>query len=89
MNEGGYEFFVVETDDVQTRDLGLRSFRVRPCRGDYITTIDAYGVEQAFEVSAVIHPLESSDDEPVELIVRHWGRDAALRMALRADRKTA
>ena len=66
MNESGYEFFVVETDDVHTRDLGLRSFRVRPCRGDYITTIDAYGVEQAFEVSAVIHPLESTDDEPTE-----------------------
>lgn len=78
---------VIEASESEARALGIRSFRVRPCRGDYMTETDADGIETAYEVHAVVHPAQPSEETYGELIVRRWGSDATVRMALHAGRR--
>lgn len=87
MSDCRFDFMMIEATEQEARALGVRTFRIRPCRGDYVTETDAEGNDQAYEVHAVVHPASPSDETHGELIVRSWGSDAAVRMALHAGRR--
>lgn len=87
MSDCRYDFMMIEASEQEARALGVRTFRARPCRGDYVTAADADGTDQAYVVCAIIHPNEPDDEMHGELIVRRSGRDAVVRMALHAGRR--
>lgn len=60
---------------------GSRAFRVAPRVGDYVSFDDSQGVGQAYEVIAVLHPLDLASTAG-DLIIRHRGTDLDLRASL-------
>lgn len=59
-------------------DLGQREFAIAPQLGHYVTMNDRFGIGQAYQVIAVIHPLEP-DATSSNLILRHVGTSAEMR----------
>lgn len=64
--------------DGNFEDLGQHEFRVTPQLGHYVTMNDRFGIGQAYQVIAVIHPLEP-DAIASNLILRHVGTSAEMR----------
>lgn len=65
------EFMVMEVGLPEVRGLGSHRFRVAPRVDDFIT-MDRDGQGEAFEVVAVIHPLEPASTAG-DILIRHIG----------------
>lgn len=76
------EFMVmVKRPSAEWEGLGQHQFRVAPRKGDLVTMDDENGKGQAYEVIAVIHPLEPAGTAG-DLILRHIGADVEVRRRL-------
>ena len=80
------EFMVMSVNGINGKGdmegLGARKFQVLPVKGDFVTVDDNGGIGQAFEVIAIIHPLEEASTAG-DLILRHVGTDLELRKRLK------
>jgi hypothetical protein len=73
---------IVKDKDGGWRPLGLQSFRLAPEIGHYIT-VNEGGVGQAYEVIAIMHPMEPAETAG-DLILKHAGTDIEVRKSLKA-----
>ena len=80
-----YTFMVIEEALDETKPHGRKEFRAPPRVGEYVTVQDEDGVGQAYEVVAVIHPLELADTCG-DLILRHRKTDADVRKKFKRRR---
>jgi hypothetical protein len=75
--------FIVMAKDARGdfKGLGSHHFRLAPRMGEFVTLNDDNGIGQAYEVTAVIHPLDPASAAG-DLILKHIGTDVEMRMGL-------
>ena len=75
------EFMVMGWIDGKWTGVGSHEFRTPPRKGDIIGWDDENGVGQAYEVVAVMHPLEPATTSG-DLLVRHISTDLEFRQKI-------
>jgi len=80
------EFVVIERIGPRPEDWrghGSQEFAVAPRKGDVITKADEKGIEQAYEVTAVVHSMTMTPASTAgDLIIRRVGTSAEWRQPL-------
>jgi len=76
------DFMVIEKSGAEgAKGLGQYSFKSAPRKGEIITFNNDEGIGQAYEVIAVMHPLEQAECAG-DLIIKHIGTDLDFRTSL-------